>query len=50
MHCILYYVVAVTRHSGKKAKEDKDILMIITGRAGKKIKLSNMAEITGVTG
>jgi len=32
--------VAVTRHSGKKAKEDKGILMIITGRAGKK-KLSS---------
>jgi len=42
--------VAITGHSGKKAKEDKGIMMIITGRAGKKFKLSNMAEITGVTG
>ena len=41
MHHSMYYDETVTRHGEKKAKRDRGILEIITGRAGEKNKLSN---------
>jgi hypothetical protein len=49
MHYILYYVVVITGHSGKKTKGDKGYIDDNYWKSRKNNKLANRAGITGVT-